>query len=191
MPAVCRRWPPPTPATMSVRRRSWPGWWPGTARPRSRTTGGFTRSPGCPGPETRRSVVGIPSPPRRDRRQDPRRLSTRRAGPWTTLRRRLVRHREDHGSNAVPTLAGIDEVRAVRPDAGPQLAEVLGHPSLVLGELDATAASHVDQLLLMADVFDGCAGHVVHTARTRGWPALSADPGRLRRVDPEVQLDLL
>ncbi|HKR51370.1 MAG TPA: hypothetical protein VJT72_17665 [Pseudonocardiaceae bacterium] len=90
----------------------------------------------------------------------------------------------------LPTLA-LAEVRAVRPDAGPQLAEVLGHPSVVLGELDAAAADHVDQLLLGADVFDGCAGHVVHTARTRGWPALSADPGRLRRIDPEVQLDLL
>jgi predicted nucleic acid-binding protein len=36
----------------------------------------------------------------------------------------------------LPSLA-LAEVRAVRPDAGPQLAEVLGHPSVVLGELDA------------------------------------------------------
>jgi len=90
----------------------------------------------------------------------------------------------------LPTLA-LAEVRAVRPDAVPGLAEVLGHPSVVLGELDATAANQVDQLLLTADVFDACAGHVVHIARTRGWPALTADPGRLRRVDPAVQLDLL
>jgi hypothetical protein len=85
----------------------------------------------------------------------------------------------------------LAEVRAVRPDAGSELAEALGHPSVVLGELDAVGAREVDQLLLAADVFDGCAGHVVHVARTRGWPALSADPGRLRRVDPAVQLDLL
>lgn len=90
----------------------------------------------------------------------------------------------------IPTLA-LTEVRAVRPDASSQLAEILGHPSVVLGELDAATADQVDQLLLAADVFDGCAGHVVHIARTRGWPALSADPGRLRRVDREVQLDLL
>ncbi|MGH3769358.1 MAG: hypothetical protein ACRDTX_30135 [Pseudonocardiaceae bacterium] len=90
----------------------------------------------------------------------------------------------------LPTLALV-EVRAVRPDAGPQLAEVLGHPSLVLGELDATAASHVDQLLLAAGVFDALAAHVVYVARQRGWPALTDDPGRLRRVDPNVQLDLL
>ncbi|MGH4010687.1 MAG: hypothetical protein ACRDTH_21425 [Pseudonocardiaceae bacterium] len=90
----------------------------------------------------------------------------------------------------LPALA-LAEVRAVRPDAGSELAEALGHPSVVLGELDAVSAREVDQLLLAADGFDGCAGHVVHVARTRGWPALSADPGRLRRVDPAVQLDLL
>lgn len=90
----------------------------------------------------------------------------------------------------LPNLA-LAEVRAVRPDAAPLLADLLTHPSVVVSELDAAAARQVDQLLLDADVFDGCAGHVVHVARTRGWPALTADPGRLRRVDPEVQLDLL
>jgi predicted nucleic acid-binding protein len=90
----------------------------------------------------------------------------------------------------LPTLA-VAEVRAVRPDAGPLLAEVLGHPSVILGELDAAAAAQVDRLLIDAEVFDACAGQCVQVARTRGWPALTADPGRLRRVDPDVQLDLL
>ena len=90
----------------------------------------------------------------------------------------------------LPTLA-LAEVRAVRPDSGPQLAEMLGHPSVVLGELDAAGADQVDQLLIEADVFDGCAGHIVHIARTRDWPTLTADPGRLRRVDPALELDLL
>lgn len=90
----------------------------------------------------------------------------------------------------LPTLA-LAEVRAVRPDAVPQLAEVLGHPSVVIGELDAVAAEQVDKLLAEADVFDGCAGHIVHIARTRGWPTLTADPGRLHRVDPALELDLL
>jgi hypothetical protein len=36
----------------------------------------------------------------------------------------------------VPSLA-LTEVRAVRPDAGPALAELLGHSVVVLGELDA------------------------------------------------------
>jgi hypothetical protein len=90
----------------------------------------------------------------------------------------------------LPTLA-LAEVRAVRPDAGPELAEVLGHPSVVLGELDAATAAQVDQLLIDADVFDALAGHVVYITRHRGWPALSADPGRLRRVDPALDIDLL
>jgi hypothetical protein len=64
-------------------------------------------------------------------------------------------------------------------------------PSVVLGELDAATADQVDQLLLAADVFDACAGHIAYIARTRGWPALTADPDRLRRVDPAIQLDLL
>lgn len=88
----------------------------------------------------------------------------------------------------VPTLA-LAEVRAVHPDAGPLIAEVLGHPAVVLGELDA--AAQVDQLLTDAEVFDAMAGHVVYVARQWGWPALSADPGRLRRVDPTVEIDLL
>jgi predicted nucleic acid-binding protein len=78
----------------------------------------------------------------------------------------------------LPMLA-LAEVRAVRPDAGAQLAEVMGHPSVVLGELDAMGAGQVDQLLIAADVFDGCAGHIVHVARSRGWPVLTADPGRV------------
>ncbi|MCA1604295.1 MAG: hypothetical protein LC775_02155 [Acidobacteria bacterium] len=39
----------------------------------------------------------------------------------------------------LPSLV-LAEVRAVRPDTGAELAELLGHPSVVLGELDATAA---------------------------------------------------
>lgn len=45
--------------------------------------------------------------------------------------------------------------------------------------------------LTEADMFDATAGHVVHVARQRGWPALSADPGRLRRVHPSIEIDLI
>lgn len=90
----------------------------------------------------------------------------------------------------LPSLA-LTEVRTVRPDASEELAEALGHPTLVVGELDAASARQVDQLLMTADVFDAMAGHVVHAARRRGWPVLSADPGRLRRVDPDIEINLL
>jgi predicted nucleic acid-binding protein len=90
----------------------------------------------------------------------------------------------------LPTLA-LAEVRAVRPDAAVELAEALGHSMVVLGEMDAANARQVDQLLTDADVFDAMAGHVVHVARQRGWPALSADSGRLRHVDPAIEIDLI
>jgi hypothetical protein len=61
---------------------------------------------------------------------------------------------------------------------------VLGHPSVVLGELDAAAAAQVDQLLGAAGVFDALAGHVVRVARQRGRLALTADPGRVHRIAP-------
>lgn len=90
----------------------------------------------------------------------------------------------------LPTLA-LAEVRAVRPDASTEIAEVLGHPMVVVNELDAASARQVDQLLTDANMFDAMAGHVVHAAQHRGWPALSADPNRLRRLDPAVPIDLL
>lgn len=90
----------------------------------------------------------------------------------------------------LPSLA-LTEVRAVRPDSGRQLAELLVHPSIVLGELDAASADQVDQLLDEAAVFDVLAGHVVHVAHQRRWPALSADSGRLTRVDPTLDVELL
>jgi len=64
-------------------------------------------------------------------------------------------------------------------------------PTPLIGELDAATADQVDQLLLAANVFDALAAHVVYVARQRGWPALTADPGRLQRVNPDVDVDLL
>jgi len=90
----------------------------------------------------------------------------------------------------VPSLA-LAEVRAVRPDAGPQLADLVGHTQVVLGELDAAGAAAVDRLLERAGVFDALAGQVVYVARQRGWPALTDDPGRLHRVDPDLEVELL
>lgn len=90
----------------------------------------------------------------------------------------------------LPSLA-LAEVRAIRPDASAELAEALGHPTLIVGELDAATARQVDELLTSAGVFDALAGHVAHVARHRGWPALSADPGRLYRVDSALAVDLL
>lgn len=90
----------------------------------------------------------------------------------------------------VPSLA-LGEVRAVLPDAGPQLAELLGHPSVIVGELTADDAAAVAELLEQAQVWDGLAGHAVHIATMRRWPVLTADPGRLLRVAPDTDIDAL
>ena len=90
----------------------------------------------------------------------------------------------------LPTLA-LAEVWAVRPDAASLLADLLSHPSVVLGEIDAATANQADKLLLAADVFDALAAHVVCVARQRGWPALSADPHRLLRINAALEIDLL
>lgn len=90
----------------------------------------------------------------------------------------------------LPALA-LTEVRAVRPETAAEIAEVLGHPTVLVGDLDAASARQVDQLLTAADVFDALVGHVIHLARQRGWPALSADPGRLHRIDPTLPIDPL
>ncbi|MBN9795541.1 hypothetical protein DMP17_44290 [Pseudonocardia sp. TMWB2A] len=90
----------------------------------------------------------------------------------------------------LPSLA-LTEVRAVLPESGPQLAELIGHPSVIVSELDVDAAAAVTTLLDHADAFDALAGHVVYTARQRGWPALSADPDRLTRLNPGVEITLL
>ncbi|ANY10833.1 hypothetical protein [Pseudonocardia sp. HH130630-07] len=68
----------------------------------------------------------------------------------------------------------------------PQLAELIGHPSVIVSELDDAAA--VTTLLDHADAFDALAGHVLHTARQRRWPALSADTDRLTHLDPDVEI---
>lgn len=101
----------------------------------------------------------------------------------------------------LPSLA-ISEARALRSDAGPDLADLLGHPWVVLGELDTATAAAVEQLLEgvsdthlagaeALEVVDVLAGHVVHIARTRGWPVLTTDPDRLRRLDASVEVQLL
>lgn len=88
----------------------------------------------------------------------------------------------------VPALA-IDEVLAVRPNSMRLLERLLDHPQVVRGDLDRDAASRVERLLTDAGVWDGTAGAVVYAARHRGWPVLSGDPERLRRIDPDLAVD--
>ena len=65
---------------------------------------------------------------------------------------------------------------------------------MIVGQLGTTDAAAVEQQLEATSTFDVLAGWVVHACRQRilwGWPALTADPGRLQRVNPDVDVDLL
>jgi hypothetical protein len=88
----------------------------------------------------------------------------------------------------VPALA-LTEVETVRPLARPLLASLVGQSMVVRGKLTTAAAISVDQMLARTGTWDATAGHVVHTSNERGWTVLSGDPGRLRRVDPGVDVD--
>ncbi|MGQ0778610.1 MAG: hypothetical protein ACT4NY_30060 [Pseudonocardiales bacterium] len=65
------------------------------------------------------------------------------------------------------------------------------HSQVVYRELDRVDAPKVAKLLADSRVWDGTAGHVVLVPRQRGWPVLSADPDRLRRIVPDLDVDLL
>lgn len=83
----------------------------------------------------------------------------------------------------------VDEVLAVRPHCAPLLARLMDHPQVVHGDLNTSAARSVEKLLAEVGIWDGTAGTVVYTARQRGWPVLSGDPERLRRIDPTLTVD--
>ncbi|MGH3803356.1 MAG: hypothetical protein ACRDTD_25150 [Pseudonocardiaceae bacterium] len=90
----------------------------------------------------------------------------------------------------LPSLA-IAEVQVLRPDTGGLLDDLADHPHVIVGRLNSTDAAAVEQALKATNTFDVLAGWVVHACRQRGWPALTTDPARLRRLDPTVPIDLL
>ncbi|MBV9314696.1 MAG: hypothetical protein JO100_13430 [Pseudonocardia sp.] len=90
----------------------------------------------------------------------------------------------------VPALA-MGEVRAVYPDADAVLSRLLTHPSVIHAELTRAQAREVARLLAESQAWDGTAGHMILIARERGWPVLTADPGRLHRIARDLDLDLL
>ena len=81
------------------------------------------------------------------------------------------------------------EVATLRPHAGPRLARLLDHPQVVRGDTNSDTTTGADLLMTPAGVWDATAAIVVRVARHRGWPVLSADPGRLRRIDPALDIE--
>lgn len=89
----------------------------------------------------------------------------------------------------LPALAVV-EAFAVYPESA-RLGRLLRYPSVFQAELSRSDAPKVAQLLAEAKAWDATAGHVILVARQHGWPVLTADPGRLQRIAPDLDVDLL
>jgi hypothetical protein len=84
-----------------------------------------------------------------------------------------------------------NEAMLLHPEAQPLIETLARAPYVVLADLEPSEAAAVDTRQQAVGVFDPLASWVVHTCHQRGWPALSADPGRLRRIDPNLPIDVL
>jgi hypothetical protein len=89
----------------------------------------------------------------------------------------------------LPELAAA-EAQAVYP-GNERLGRLLRFPTVFRAGLSRTDALKVARLLTEAKAWDGTAGHVILVARQRGWPVLATDPDRLRRIAPDLDIDLL
>ena len=84
------------------------------------------------------------------------------------------------------------EILLASPQNAALLDVLLAQPTVVVVDQPCER----DRLLIdtthhRAGVFDPVASCVVSLCRERGWPALSSDPARLRRLDPDLDIDLL
>ncbi|MBV9140984.1 MAG: hypothetical protein JO115_08690 [Pseudonocardiales bacterium] len=90
----------------------------------------------------------------------------------------------------MPTFAR-SEAMLLYPGTEPLIETLARAPYVVLAALGPAEAAAVDARQQAAGVFDPLASWVVHACRQRGWPAISADPDRLRRIDPDLPIDVL
>jgi hypothetical protein len=88
----------------------------------------------------------------------------------------------------LPDLART-ELLALRPDAVDLLDEFTEHPHVLLVQLSGSEREAIEITLADRQAFDVLAAWITELCRRRGWPALSADPGRLRRLAPDLDID--
>lgn len=90
----------------------------------------------------------------------------------------------------VPELARV-EILALRPDTTSLVDELARHPHVLVVPLTSDDSTAIEKHLSDTNTCDVLASWVVHLCRQRGWPALTSDPGRLRRVAPDLDADQL
>jgi hypothetical protein len=71
------------------------------------------------------------------------------------------------------------------------LRVLLDLPNVVIDELDPTSALESGLLLAASGQDDIVAGQVAASAKRRGWPAVTGEPGSLRKLDTTVSIEEL
>lgn len=92
---------------------------------------------------------------------------------------------------AVPSAALGRAWSVLEPDHHAALQVLLGLPITVIHELDPATAQEAGLLMAASGQDDIVTGQVVSTARRRGWPAVTGDPGALRKLDSSVVVEEL
>lgn len=92
---------------------------------------------------------------------------------------------------AVPSAALGRAWGLLEPRHHAALGVLLGLPNTIIDELTPAAAQESGLLLAASGQDDIAAGQVVACARRRGWPAVTGDPGTLRKLDHRVTIEEL
>jgi hypothetical protein len=93
-----------------------------------------------------------------------------------------------------PSTALLQAWAAVPPQARALLELFLDAPAVVVEDLDASVAGRAGvraHPAHQAGRFDLAAAHAVDVAITRGLAILTAEPGPLRAIDPDVEIEEL
>jgi hypothetical protein len=92
---------------------------------------------------------------------------------------------------AVPSAALGRAWGLVEQDHHDALRVLLDLPNTVIDELTPASAHEAGLLLAAAGQDDIAAAQVAFSARRRGWPAVTGEPGTLRKLDTAVQIEEL
>jgi hypothetical protein len=98
----------------------------------------------------------------------------------------LARAAQTSAPVTVPASALAQAVR--RPERQVRLARLVRQPTTTVVPLDRVDATSIGRLLAASGTSDIVDAHVVICGRRRGQRVVTADPGDLRRLDPEIQL---
>ncbi len=92
---------------------------------------------------------------------------------------------------AVPSAALGRAWSMLEPEHHPALQVLLDLPNTVIDELGSVSAHESGLLLAASGQDDIVAGQVAASAKRRGWPAVTGEPGALRKLDTTVAIEEL